>query len=276
MAVEIPPDAAPQHTGRPPRAFQVQAVVLRHQDWGEADRLVTLFSLEMGKLRALAKGVRKPRSRKAGHLEPFTHVRLLLARGRDLPIITQADTIQAHLETRDDLVRVTYAAYVVELLDRFTYEEGQQRGLFQLLVDTLQRLDTQSKLDLVIRYYEIRLLDQVGFRPQLFHCVQCESEIIAEDQYFSAQQGGALCPRCGQTNIQASPRPVSMTALKYFRHLQRSAFSQVLPLNIPPGVLREMEILMQYYLTYLLERNLNTPPFLRQVRKESNDPFLME
>jgi hypothetical protein len=85
------------------RSFRVEAVVLRHSNWGEADRLVGLFTREMGKIRAIAKGVRKLRSRKAGHLEPFTRTSLLLARGRDMFIITQAETIKAYMPLREDL-----------------------------------------------------------------------------------------------------------------------------------------------------------------------------
>ena len=85
------------------RSFRLEAVVLRHNDWGEADRLLGLFTLEMGKLRALAKGVRKLRSRKAGHLEPFTRVNLLLARGRDLPLITQVETLDPYLPLHEGL-----------------------------------------------------------------------------------------------------------------------------------------------------------------------------
>ena len=101
------------------RSLRVEAVVLRHTDWGEADRLLILFTREAGKLRAVAKGARKLRSRKAGHLEPFTRVTLLLARGRDTWIVTQADTVDAHLPIGQDLTRIGYAAYVIELLDRF-------------------------------------------------------------------------------------------------------------------------------------------------------------
>ena len=87
------------------RSFRVEAVVLRHVDWGEADRLLTLYSREKGKLRAIAKGVRRLRSRKAGHLEPFTRAAVQLARGRDLLIVTQADTVNAYLPIRGDLER---------------------------------------------------------------------------------------------------------------------------------------------------------------------------
>ena len=258
------------------RSIRVEAVVLRHYDWGEADRLLWLFTRELGKIRAVAKGVRKPRSRKAGHLEPFTRVNLLLARGRDLLIITQAEAIEAYLPLRDDLVRMGYASYAVELLDRFTYEEGQNLPMYSLLAETISRLstamnpaeDTGQALALAIRYYEIRLLDLLGFRPHLFQCAKCGIEIRAEDQFFSAEQGGVLCPRCGGNAPGA--RPVSMQALKYLRHFQRSSYAEARRAHITATADREMEALMQYYFTYLLERGLNSPTFLRRMRDESS------
>src|SRR3989304_8567556 len=108
------------------RSFRVSAVVLRHSDYGEADRLLTLYTRQLGKTRALAKGARKIASRKAGHIEPFTHVKLQLAKGRDMPLVTQADTVDAYLPLREDLVLTSQAAYVLELGDRFTYKEGNR------------------------------------------------------------------------------------------------------------------------------------------------------
>jgi DNA repair protein RecO (recombination protein O) len=249
------------------RSFRLEAVVLRHNDWGEADRLLGLYTLEMGKLRALAKGVRKPLSRKAGHLEPFTRVNLLLARGRDLPLITQVETLDPYLPLHEDLSGATYASYVVELLDRFTYEEGENRALYRLLVETLTRLCQLEERDLVVRYYEIRLLDLVGFRPQLFQCVRCSKEIQPEDQYFSALMGGALCPHCGVQTEGA--QPISLHALKYLRHFQRSSFADARRARLTPALNRELETIIQHYMTYLLERGLNTPAFLRRLRKEA-------
>jgi DNA repair protein RecO (recombination protein O) len=192
-------------------------------------------------------------------------VQLLLARGRDLPIVTQAETLDAYLPMRDDLLRTTYASYVVELLDRFTYEEGENRALYRLLVDTLWRLCQPTSLDLTVRYYEMRLLDVVGFRPQLFHCAMCETEIKPQDQFFSAQQGGVLCPSCGP--LASDSKPISLRALKYMRHFQRSTFAEAARAKLSPLLNREIEMVMQHYLTYLLERGLNTPPFIRQARR---------
>jgi DNA repair protein RecO (recombination protein O) len=251
------------------RSIRTEAVVLRHQDWGEADRMLWLFSREMGKTRAVGKGLRKPRSRKAGHLEPFTRVSLQLAKGRDMWIVTQADTVDAYLPLRDDLLRLSYASYVVELLDRFTYEEGENHPLYRLLVETMEHLSSEADPLLVLRYYEIRLLDILGFRPQLFHCAVCTESITAQDQYFSASQGGAVCPRCG-SGLQGA-LPVSLDALRFLRHFQRSTFSEAARANISKDTALEIENITQHYLTYLLERGLNTPVFLRRLRREANE-----
>jgi DNA repair protein RecO (recombination protein O) len=248
------------------RSFRVEAVVLRHSDWGEADRMIGLFTREHGKVRAIAKGARKLQSRKAGHLEPFTRVSLLLARGRDIPIITQTETLEANGALREDLLLIGYASYVVELLDRFTYEEGENRALYRLLVETLARLSSGQDPDRAVRYYEVRLLDLLGFRPHLFECSRCGNEIRPEDQYFSSELGGVVCPACGKG--MAGARPISMQALKYLRHFQRSSYTEAVRARFTPVVNREMELLMQHYLTYLLERGLNTPAFLRRVRRE--------
>jgi DNA repair protein RecO (recombination protein O) len=246
------------------RSFRTEAVVLRHSDWGEADRMLWLFTRELGKVRAIAKGARKMRSRKAGHLEPFTRVNLLLARGRDLLIVTQAETIDPYLPLREDLVRIGYAAYIVELLDRFTYDEGENRALYRLLTETLSRIEKNEDPVLAVRYYEIRLLDLLGYRPQLFNCLNCEAEIRPENQFFSASQGGVLCPNCAPNFRDA--RPISMTVLKHLRHFQRSAYSEAARARLTPDLNSDLEQMMQYYLTYLLERSLNTPAFLRYVK----------
>jgi DNA repair protein RecO (recombination protein O) len=248
------------------RSLRVDAVVLRHSELGEADRLLTLYTRQFGKTRAIAKGARKIASRKAGHIEPFTHVRLQLARGRDMFIVTQADTVDAYLSLRDDLILTGQASYVMELLDRFTYEdETENSPIFRLLTDTLSRLASRLDPWLVIRYYEMRLLDHLGFRPQLFECANCRREVKAEDQFFSFSAGGVICPRCGRglPNLHG----VSVNTLKYLRHFQRSGFGEASRARPSLEVQREAESLMQGYFTYLLERELNTPGFLRKIRE---------
>ena len=152
-------------------------------DFGEADRLLTLYTRDFGKLRAIAKGARKPQSRKTGHVELFMRTTFLLARGRELDIVTQAETVQAYDALRTDLVRTTYAAYIVELLDRLTPDEDRQPAVYDLLRDALGWLETEDDLRLPARYYELRLLSLVGYQPQLFRCVITDAPIAEEDQF---------------------------------------------------------------------------------------------
>lgn len=248
------------------RSFRVEAVVLRHSDYGEADRLLTLFTRQLGKTRAIAKGARKIASRKAGHIEPFTHVKLQLAKGKDVLLVTQADTVDAYLPLRDDLVLTSQAAYVLELLDRFSYEdETEHPTTFRLLTDTLTRLASKADPWLVIRYYEMRLLDHIGFRPQLFECANCRRAIQPEAQYFSFSAGGVICPRCGRGLRHL--HDISMETLKYLRHFQRSSYAEATRARPSLEIQKEAESLMQGYFTYLLERELNTPDFLRKIRE---------
>jgi DNA repair protein RecO (recombination protein O) len=247
------------------RSFRASAVVLRHADWGEADQLLTLYTREQGMVRALAKGARKITSRKGGHLQPFTHITVQLAKGRDLLIVTQVETINAFLPLHDDLVKTGHAAYAVELLLRFSYEdEGANPSIFRLLVETLDRIEKETDAWLAVRYYEMRLLDVVGFRPQLFECANCSREIRAEDQFFSFTAGGVICPRCGEGLRNLSK--ISLEALKYLRHFQRSSYRDASRAHPSPEVKKEAETLMQGYFTYLLERELNTPGFIKRVK----------
>jgi DNA repair protein RecO (recombination protein O) len=248
------------------RSFRVDAVVLRHSDYGEADRLLTLYTRQLGKTRAIAKGARKIASRKAGHIEPFTYAKLQLAKGRDMPIVTQAGTIDSYQPLREDLILTSHASYVLELLDRFTYEDQTESpAVFRLLTDTLSRLAAQVDPWLVIRYYEMRLLDHLGFRPQLFECANCRREIRPEDQFFSFPAGGVICPRCGQ-GLRHLHR-ISVEALKYLRHFQRSTYAEAARAHPGLDVQQEVETLMQDYFTYLLERELNTPGFMKKIKE---------
>jgi DNA repair protein RecO (recombination protein O) len=247
------------------RLYRTEAIVLRRQDLGEADRILTLYTPDYGKIRAVAKGVRKPSSRKAGHLEPFTRVDVLIAHGRDLDIVSQAEMLDAYLPLRDDLERGAYANYFAELLDSFVEEGDENRALYLLLAAGLGWLCATDNLQRSARYYELRLLALVGFRPQLQRCVVGGEEIMPEAQFFSPADGGVVCPRCGASHPRA--RPVSLGVLKVLRYLQTRDFAAVERLRLRPALQDELEQVTQGILTYNLERRLKSVAFLRQLRE---------
>lgn len=244
------------------RIYQIEALVLHQQDYAEADRILTLLTPQ-GKLRAVAKGIRRPTSHRAGHLDLFMRVGLQLAKGRNLDIITQAECLESYSGLSGDVLRFTYACYVSELLDYLTQEE-EQRAIYDLAIETLRHLDDGPELALWVRYFELTLLRYAGYQPELYRCVRCGSEIAAVVNYLSLDQGGLLCPNC--TIPQA--RQVSVHAQKLLRFLQRSEASEVGRLTVAPGTRSEVEGLMLSYLQHILEREIKSATMLRRLQDE--------
>jgi DNA repair protein RecO (recombination protein O) len=247
------------------RLYRVSAIVLKRREMGEADRLLTVLTRNRGKLTLLAKGVRKPASRKAGHIEPFTHVDLLVAKGKSLDLITQAETLEAHRNLREDLWRSSWAYYVAELADAFIQDEDPHELLFDLVLETLRRLDRGEEAAIAVRYCELHLLSLAGYQPQLFRCVQCGELLKPETNFLSLERGGVLCPQHGahQTGTMVLPLPV----LKVLRFLQSRSWQQVSRLRLSPEVSRQVEALLEQYIAYHLERGLRSPVFLLRLKQ---------
>lgn len=249
------------------KALRTEAIILRRTDFGEADRLLTLYSRDYGKIKALAKGARKPNSRKTGHVELFMRTQFMIATGRDIGVVTQAELVENYPALRDDLVRTTYAAYAVELLDRFTVEEDKNGRLYDLLQQALYWLGEGENIMLAARYYELHLLSVVGYEPQLFHCVVSGEPIEQEDQFFSAELGGLLRPAYLKEDRRA--RAISASGVKVLRYLQTRTWEAARPLQLRRDLHTELENILHHYITFLLERNLKSVDFLRRLRREA-------
>lgn len=250
-----------------PRSFRTSAIVLKRRNIGEADRQVTILTPHHGKFDAVAKGARKPASKKTGHVELFSKSDLLIAKGRSLDIISQAEMINPYLAIREDLERGAYANYAAELLDRFTFE-SEATGteiLFNLLDTCFSRLCSDTDPRRVIRYFELHLLDELGFRPELEECVVTHEDIEAIDQFFSYADGGVVSP-AGAVHTTGLAQ-ISMTALKFLRHMQRSSYPQVASLNISDSLHIEVERIMLGYIRFILESRLQSVEFIRQIRQ---------
>jgi len=250
------------------RLYRTEAIILRRQDFGEADRLLTLYTPGFGKARVLAKGVRKPTSRKAGHVELLTHNRLLVAKGRNLDIVTQAETINAFLPIRDGLRRTSCAYYMAELVDRFTAEGEENRRLFDLLLRALSWLGDAQDTSLVLRYFELHLLDYVGYRPQLSQCVRCGQPVGTDAGLFSPTDGGVLCLRCGQGERGCSD--VSPQVLASLLYLQSRHYDQCCRLGVDGRTHLELESVLRRYITHLLERGLRSAEFMDHLTRQES------
>jgi DNA repair protein RecO (recombination protein O) len=247
-----------------PRVYQTEAVIIKRINLGEADRLLTLYTPDYGKLKAVAKGTRRPKSKMGGHVELLTHSLLLLARGRNLDIVTQAQTINSFLSLKDNLKLMSCGLYISELVDSFTEEHIENRDIFLLFLDTLNQLAEAKNNDTVLRYFELRLLDYSGYRPQLQKCASCNSPLQPAINYFSSSQGGVLCPDCGYQ--EPLPLQLSLNALKVLRLWQNCDYTTASRVSVNPELASELEQTMRHYIRYLLERQVKSTAWLDRLK----------
>lgn len=252
------------------RTYRTQAVILRRRDYNDADRILTVFTPHSGKQQLIAKGIRKTTSRKAGHLELFSHASLLVAQARTWDIITEATTVESFRHFRQDLDRIGQVSYVCELVDSFAEADDEIQPLWDLLLLVLRQLDAnQGNPWLLLRWFELHLLSLVGFQPQLFYCLSCGDELQAVTNYLSLREGGVFCPRCGEG--RAASEPIEPDVLKILRHLQRSPWSAVHHLQVRSQLMPPVENVLYRYLLTVLERQLRSPDFLRRIRSVRPD-----
>jgi DNA repair protein RecO (recombination protein O) len=248
-----------------PRTYRTDAVILKSSVFAERDRMLVLFTPAYGKLRVLAKGVRRTSSRLAGHVGAFTYSNLFLVHGRTFDLVTQGATIRQFSGLHTDLWRVSHAFFAAELVDRFTEEQHSMPGLFEALLKHLDRLN-QPELDvnLVARAFELELLSLAGYRPELFRCTLCAAEIKPEVNGFSFRDGGALCPDCATRS--ATSFPIGVESLRILRNLQVRPEATIARLQPTVEALGEAEHVMLGYIQYLLDLRLRSTGFLDAVR----------
>ena len=246
------------------RSVHFRAIVVRHTNYDEADRFITFLTPYQGKVSALAKGVRKLSSRKAGHLQPFTYVDVQLSKGRGAAwLVSQVSTIEAYPEILSSLEKTVRTSCILELAERFSLEDVENVPLFQLTLDTLRRMAVFEDFFPVQRYFDLQLFAVTGYQPQLFECVRCKKKIQPENQYIHYGRGGVLCPECGE--LTRGSRPISMKTLKYMRYYQTRPFAEAAAAGWPQDIRMESENILTAYQSYLLERKTNSQQFLEQM-----------
>lgn len=247
------------------RLYKTEAIILKGFKLSEADKVLTLYTPDMGKIKAVAKGISRPKSKLRGHVEMLTYSSLMLAHGKNLDIITQGQTINSFLSLRDNLWQISCALYTAELVDRFTPEHMENRPLFELLRDTLHTLCLINNAELVLRYFELHLLEYSGYRPQLNNCILCDTPLKPTTNFFSITGGGVLCPDCQYK--ESLVQPISLNTLKVLRFLQNNNISAATRLITTPRLLLELEQLIRSYIRYLIERETSSSKWLDQVKK---------
>lgn len=237
--------------------WRTEGIVLRVRDLGEADRLVTLYTKEKGKLNASARGARRIRNRLLGPTQVFTHGRYLIFPSKGLHNLSQGEIIHSGQVLRDDLEKMAQASYVTELADAFTAVEDPTDALFPLLAATLS-LGEQGRFPLAVRAYELRLMGALGYEPELYRCLNCRR--LLKEQIFFSERGGTVCPRC----VLEFPGSSALTkgTWELMKRLSEWEFSRLGILHPAATNIAEMRRLMRKYLDFRLEYPLKSLDFL--------------
>jgi len=249
-----------------PRTYQTPAIVIKKTKLGEADRILTLYTPGLGKIQGVAKAVRKPKSKLSGHLEMLSYSQVTLARGKNIDTIIGSQTLDAFLAIKNDLDLLSCALYMAEMVSQFTPAETEDPSLFELLLKTLEQLPRATDRNLLLRHFELHLLRQVGYRPELDKCVLCRNPLEAVTNSFAPSAGGVLCPACQRLGRHYG-YALSWDGLGVMRFIQGGDWESVSVTPIDPGALSEVERLMRSYMRHLLEKDIKSAAWLDSLKR---------
>ena len=255
-----------------PHVYKTEGLVLRHRDFGEADRILTVVTPEYGKLRAIAKGSRKVTSKMASVVDLMTRGQFVLATGRELDVVTQGIVMERFDHLRESLWHATAGYAVAEALDRSLADREPHEEIYTLALDTLRRLDTDAAAWLTDptpqnqagphargwatnRSFELALLDLLGYRPAFHQCVACESPLQpVEDNLFNAELGGAVCPSCSRYGQRKLP----LLTLKVLRLIQTTEWATLPVMRLDARTRADVEGVLQSVIALNLDRSLKS------------------
>ncbi|MCC6945692.1 MAG: DNA repair protein RecO [Thermomicrobiales bacterium] len=249
------------------RNYRVEAIVLGRRDFGETDRIVTLFSRESGKISVIAKGARKPTARSGPATEYFARSKFMLARGRDLDVVTSAELLDRPTNLESSLSRLAHASHMVELTGKLVQEGEVYPAVYDLLHLSLRHLGVAEDDLPLVRWFEVNVLTAVGYQLDFWSCVGCQRELGAEPNFLGLRTGGMLCPDCRAGDGQAMQ--ISVNAQKYLRLLSREGIRSASSVRISPAVASEVERVMAAYTSSVLERDLTSLRVLREIREQT-------
>ena len=239
--------------------YRDEGVVLRAIKLGEADRIVTIFTQGHGKVRAVAKGIRKTTSKFGARLEPTSRVSLQCYRGRELDIVTQVETVDAHRPLREEYALLTHAIPMLEAVDQVAQEREPNPGLYRMLTGALHTL-VETRSPLVTPAFFWKLLSLEGFHPMLDACARCGDDDDAGEHAlvaFDLDEGGTVCRACAR----GGGRPVTPEALALLRRVLGGGLNGVLA--EPPGpAAHEVEQLGVRALEHHVERRMRSTVLL--------------
>lgn len=231
--------------------FKVQGIVLKSINFNDSDKILTIFTKERGKIQAIAKGVRKPKSKNIASTQVFSLSEFILYKGKNLYNLNQSEIINSYYPLRDDLNKLSYASYIIELTSTGLIEEEVNIKIFGLLIKTLDLILKQDQYEQIIRAFELKFISYLGYRPHLIDCVNCHDEINSNFK-FSILNSGVLCEKCKLADRFS--KPINMETLNIMKFLLFSSFDEILKIDIDQNILKNIGNIMISFISKHLDK----------------------
>lgn len=244
-------------------SLKTKGIIIKRTNYGEADRILTILSERFGKIKAIAKGVRKISSHMAGSLEPFMLVDLQLHEGKTFYIVTGASIIADFPSLHKNLKKISRAYYVGELIDKFLEEKEKSDNIFRLFQEILSSINSECK-EIFIKAFELKIIEETGFKPELYHCVHCKEKLISGENYWDQIEGGTICTNCQQ--IYKHGKKITDEAIKMLRFIEKSDLEKMSCLKFNKNIENELEAIISEYIVNILERELKSKKFMEEVK----------
>ena len=237
--------------------IKTKGIIIKRRNFGEADRILTIYTENIGKVSVMAKGVRKTLSKLSGHIEIFYLSNLMLAEGKNFYTLTGAELIEDFNNLRNNLKHAENAFLVAEAVDKLIEEENPSEDIFHLIIEAIKNIDCyKNDNNLTINYFLLRLLVYIGHKPELSNCVKCGNKLMEGNNFFSSYLGGVVCPNCRQHD--ANSKPISLNVIKTMRIIIDSDFSYCNKIKIYKPDNLELEKLLTYFCETIAEKEFNS------------------
>jgi DNA repair protein RecO (recombination protein O) len=249
---------------------KTDAVVLHRTDFGESDLLVTLYTSDLGKIKGIAKGAKRSKRRFVNNLQPFSYIRILFAEGRGgLIRVDEADMIQPFFRISEDISKILYGSYFLEMVREMTGEKEANPPLFALVVTFLTLLNDSPPREEYSRVFELRLLDLLGYRLRVEECSICNQQLPAaegEGAWFSFRHGGAVCREC-YSNAQGAVA-ISPETLQAMEQAIQMDLAKIEGIRFSPRVLAEGKDILPKFVQHQLGKALKSLRVMEEVEGE--------
>lgn len=240
------------------------ALVLRAQDYKEADQLLTVYTKAKGKMTVLAKGVKKNSSKLRGGLQLFGQTALTLAVGKGMPVVINAESMDIFPAIRADLMRISYAGYCAELLDRLLVSDEYDEEVFRLI---LQAMNLLAYIDpwTAAKILEIRLLDSLGYAPNLEYCQEC-GQVLTPREKCLGTVGGIVCSTCGSHLPPSKAVMLGAETLTLYQALRQLPITRLGHVYASQAARSQLDSYLELQIDHIVEYPLKTRQFLQSMQ----------